>query len=446
MSDRTRSNGNTPAFAAWVSESLVPRFVSVGDTGSGEAAADGSQVVHVHNNIAEPSIDVDFESFVDFGSDSFLDFPDLLVDLDHTQSANVSRPKDGGRDSQTGKFSPRFDARKKFPRPHSRSIVGCSLNSPVHLLSSSWEAWLLSEQLARIYQTITSGSASIFLDYDCNLLTGSCRYQFDLSNPTLSNDLALGFSNAIPKDATQNAFMSEPLPQLPGKYRNQALKQLHVNDTSLPAQLSRNRAPSRAITVLGAVRYLDHFGELYGNKSSVDAKAQSEQILKEVLRCFSVQWLPNKVTSLESDIEDIMVSGPFTSAKQQTQQSSLAFVDTWIRARSLIKNAQSTVSFGVVYATLLFDTMIIPVEVLAGLEDNVREHEFLDTAFDKLSHLELQVKKYCANLGTESQHGALIESSLSIIRWFAYLRDTVVGLTADRPCRLEDVQSHNKGT
>lgn len=446
VSVRPRSSAKPPAFATLLSESLTPGLLSVGDTGSYEAAGDGSQVVHIHNRIAEPSIDIDFESFVDFGSDSFPDLPDLLADLEHTQSANTSRPKAGGRDFHNGNYSPRFDAGKTFPRPHFRSIVGCSLNSPVHLLSSSWEAWLLREQLARIYQTITSGSASIFLDYDCNLLTSSCRYQFDSSNPTLSNDSALGLSNAIPTDASQKAFMSEPLPQLTNKYPNQALKQSHTNHTSLPTQISRERPPSRAITVLGAVRYLDHFGELYGNKSSVASKAQSDQILKEVLRCFSVQWLPNKISSLESDLEDIMISGPYTSAKQQTPQSSLAFVDTWVRARSLIQNAQSTLSFGVVYATLLFDTIIIPIEVFAGIEDNVHEHEFLDNAFDKLSHLELQVKKYCENLGTESQHGALMESSLSIIRWFAYLRDTVVGLTADRPCRLEDAQSHNKGT
>lgn len=404
---------------------------SLESTQSLEVSDDGYQVAQDQDLISLSSTDFDFDTFVDFGLGS-LAVPEIpspsscpVIVEDQHQAHNIWTVQDSRR-------SP------KLPKSH--SIVGCSLNSPVHLLSSRWEAWLLSEQLARIYQTITSDSASIFLDYDCNLLTGSCRYRFAQSNADSS---ALVSSNSIPENAIQVDFASVPLPELPEACLNQTPDHLSMVDSRVPTQISQNRSSSGAITVLGAVRFLDHFGELYGNQPSVTAKAQSEQVLKEVLRCFAFQWLPNTMLSIHSDSSDFMLSS--LSTAQEPQQSHLAFVDTWIRARSLIKNAQSTPSFGVVYATLLFDTIIVPVEAARTLANDVFEHVFLDNAFHKLSQLERQVKKYCTNLGTRSRHGALIESSLSIICWFAYLRDTVVGLMTNRPCRLEDVDSHNKG-
>jgi hypothetical protein len=370
-----------------------------------------------HNPISASSVELDFDTFVDFGLYSLPDHQDTLA------VSEITRPS--------------------ICRPKSRSIVGCSLNSPVHLLSSTWEAWLLSEQLARIYQTITSDSASIFLDYNCNLLTGSHRYQFDQSSSVASKTSAGELSTAISEDAAHIDFTSISLSNPKESLSKQDTNPLSLIESVVPSQIPHNRPSSCTITVLGAVRFLDHFGELYGNHLSVTAKAQSDQILKEVLRCFAFQWLPNTIFSIDSDTNDLAFSdfppGP------QPQHSHLAYVDTWTRARSLIKNAQSTVSFGVVYATLLFDTIVIPVEASQGLANDILEHGFLDNAFHKLSQLEYHVKKYCANLGTTSQHGALVESSLSIIRWFAYLRDTVVGLMANRPCRLADVDSQNKG-
>lgn len=54
-------------------------------------------------------------------------------------------------------------------------LAGGSLNSPIRLLSSKLDAAILDERLTKIYDTIITGCASRFADYNCNLYaTASC--------------------------------------------------------------------------------------------------------------------------------------------------------------------------------------------------------------------------------------------------------------------------------
>jgi hypothetical protein len=439
--DRTRNRANARTTRAPPSEPLALEPSDSEITQWVHYSSDGLEVGQDSNTMSEPSMEFDFENILNFNSEYFLD-PSSLPIVPEITYPSIAQPTDSEYHLQPYNAPPCFEAEETGIRPGFGSIVGCSLNSPVRLLSSSWEAMLLSEHLARIYQTITSGSASIFLDYDCNLYTGRCRYRFDVSIPAHSDETSLMISNVTPNDPTPTVFTS----MSPPKIVHRSLDQQNTGDSGWSPRIPRKHEANRTITVLGAVRFLDHFGDLYGNCLSTNIKAQSNEILKEVLRTFSFQWLPiANSSSAEFKFGNSSSADFSTSSRQHPSQSSLAFVDAWIRTRSLIRNAQSVVSFGVVYATLLFDTIIIPDEVFAGLEEDVSRHEFLDTGFHKLAYLELLVEKYCVNLGTKSEHGALMESCLNIMRWFGYLRDTVVALTTDRSCRLQEVQSHSKG-
>ncbi|KAJ9244947.1 hypothetical protein DTO169E5_1328 [Paecilomyces variotii] len=184
------------------------------------------------------------------------------------------------------------------------------------------------------------------------------------------------------------------------------------------------------MTVWGAFQFLDHFSDLYGNRLSKKARKQSEEILREVIRVSSLQWLPESGAS--SEMGSLSSQGP-------RDASSNAYADSWYRARSLVRDAESIRSFTVVLATIAFDMVTIPQEACGDTPEPALRHEFLDVSLEKLSFLDSLVTKYCANLGPSSQYGAVMESCLNFARWFGYLRDTVAGLTTNRGCRLPEV-------
>lgn len=268
-------------------------------------------------------------------------------------------------------------------------IVGGSLTSPIHLLSSRLDASILDDRLARIYDTIITGCSSRFLDSDCNLYTEDGKYKLEDGPAKMSLQ---SISN-------------------PG--------QIATGDVLGPQHIGQ-------MTTLGIARFLDHFSDLYGNSMTPATRRQSERILSSVLRTFALQWMPSE-----------------SPDKTHLNDSTVAiFTDSWFRSRSLLKVAQSLRSYRLLYAVLLFDAIAIPAKAAGSVSAN----EFLDAGLQNLCYLDGLVKQYCENLGPESKYRSLLEASLNIIRWGAYIRDTGASLTANRECKLPDVVSQMNGT
>jgi hypothetical protein len=287
-----------------------------------------------------------------------------------------------------------------------RPAVGLSFNSPIYLLNSGIDATIFGDRLARIYEAIATASASRFLDYDCNLYATGSRYRLGDSDSASSDGSA-------PASSTVGSTVIAPR-------------------FALPAQ---SHAISHEISLLGSVRFLDHLGDLYGNRLNSAARKKSDETFKAVLRAFSMQWLPS---SPSFETRSAYGDFPRNSKSGETgDDSSLnAFIDARARARSLLNEAHDVRSFRVVLATLMFVGIVTPTKI-TDREDPVPNH-FLDTALQKLSYLDGLVTQYCANLGPSSTYGALSEASLSIVRWTAYIRDTGAALAMDRQCKLPD--------
>lgn len=300
-------------------------------------------------------------------------------------------------------------------RPNLQHFVGSSLNSPIRLLNSKLDATILDIRLARIHDTIVTGCASRFADYDCNLYATASRYR-------------LGDG-----DSEHHLLSSNASPQ------SQALTS--QTDISFGPGLAP-RDPGCMMTVLGTVRFLDHFSDLYGNRLTTVARRQSDAALKAVLRLFSLQWLSTaEPTSTSAD-------DPFANNPDGNQRAcnplENVFHGTWFQARTLLRNAQSVRSFRVVYATLFFDGIAIPTKA-HGATESIVAHEFLDAGLQKLISLDTLVNQYCATLGSHSVYGALLEASLSVVRWGGYIRDIGAALTTDHHCKLPGISSHAKG-
>ncbi|KAJ5375689.1 hypothetical protein N7517_007695 [Penicillium concentricum] len=293
-----------------------------------------------------------------------------------------------------------------------RPTVGLSFSSPIHLLNSGIDAKIFGDRLARIYEAIATASASRFLDYDCNLYATGSRYRL--------GDHESGSSNgSAPPRSTVDSTAISP------RYA------LSVSSQALPYEIS----------LLGSVRFLDHLGDLYGNRLNSTARKKSDETFKAVLRAFSMQWLPSS-PSFGASSGYAHFPRNSKSGEAGDDSSLDAFIDAWVQARSLLRDAHDVRSFRVVLSTLMFVGIVTPTKITDGA-DLVPNH-FLDTALQKLSYLDGLVTQYCANLGPSSTYSALAEASLSIVRWTAYIRDTGAALAMDRQCKLPDIWGTTK--
>ncbi|KAK4866000.1 hypothetical protein LT330_008740 [Penicillium expansum] len=306
----------------------------------------------------------------------------------------------------------RLHAGQNLESKNHRPSVGLSFNSPIYLLNSGIDAKIFGDRLARIYEAIATASASRFLDYDCNLYATKSRYRLGDSDSGSSNGSA-------PTSSAMDPIAIAPRFALP------------VSSQALPYDIS----------LLGSVRFLDHLGNLYGNRLNSTARKKSDETFKAVLRAFSMQWLPSSPSFGASSAHDHFPRNS-KSGEAGGESSLNAFIDAWVRARSLLNDAHHVRSFRVVLATLMFVGIVTPTKII-DREDLVPNH-FLDTALQKLSYLNGLVTQYCANLGPSSTYGALAEASLSIVRWTAYIRDTGAALAMDRQCKLPDLWGTTK--
>ncbi|OGM51321.1 hypothetical protein ABOM_000166 [Aspergillus bombycis] len=193
------------------------------------------------------------------------------------------------------------------------------------------------------------------------------------------------------------------------------------------------------MTIIGAVRFLDHFSDLYGNRLTVFARRKSDAVLKAVLRTFSLQWLSPNDSSTEAQLT---TNYNTTVGRDMPRDPPIdAFYDSWFQARSLIHSALSVQSFRVLYAIFMFDGISIPAKASG---ETLLAHEFLEVGLQKLNCLTELVEQYCMNLGPHSTYGAMMEASLSVVRWCAHVRDIGAALTADHLCKLSDASSNNK--
>jgi hypothetical protein len=119
---------------------------------------------------------------------------------------------------------------------------------------------------------------------------------------------------------------------------------------SLPVS---SKAIPYEISLLGSVRFLDHLGGLYGNRLNSAARKKSDETFNAVLRAFSMQWLPSS-SSFEASLAHDDFSRNPKSGEAGDDFSLNAFIDAWVRARSLLSDAKDIRSFRVVLATLLF--------------------------------------------------------------------------------------------
>ncbi|KAL4937877.1 Alpha/beta hydrolase family-domain-containing protein [Aspergillus oleicola] len=275
------------------------------------------------------------------------------------------------------------------------TVERCQEGHSPFLSNPGLDTTILDSRLAKIYNTIITGSASRFADFECNLYATVSRYRLD------DADSEGSIGQLLPSSESSSGLI---------EYARSSERGKAPQSYTPPLDNAGHH-----MTALGIVRFLDHFSGLYGNHLSASASRQSNETLKAVLRVFSMQWLSTSQNPSPDALMD-------------------AYTDAWFQARSLLQSTQSHYirSFRLIYALILFHGLSIPTKARQA----VPEHESLATGLETLLYLQRLVRKHCDTLGQSSMYKSIFEASLSVIAWAGYIRDIGAALTADHRCML----------
>ncbi|KIW46400.1 uncharacterized protein PV06_02072 [Exophiala oligosperma] len=291
-----------------------------------------------------------------------------------------------------------------------------AFNKPLHLLNSSLTGKIIEENLAQIYNVIVSGNALRWLP---SIVPGKQKHV------ACENDSWLITAPDAPplSNFVEGLIDPQSLPKPP------SAGHLLQQSSTVPHM----KTFEDGMTLLGAVRFLDHFGGLYGNHLGRFARKASDSALKEVLKAYSMQWLPARdgtltgTTSSHTHLADARIS--------TTSSISSLYHETWVHARDSLNSARNVRSFRVFYAILIFEAATAPEE---SHDWYFQISSFLDDAFDILRALGPLVRRHIKALGPSSLYSSALEKSLKFMEHFGYLRDTVSSLVGDRRCKLPD--------
>ena len=299
-----------------------------------------------------------------------------------------------------------------------------SFSRPALLLSSSLSDSMVGEVLARVYNSIVARNSMRWLRFEANPYAADSPYNL------LDNDL--------PPAATAGTGFNNALPDV-YQFRYAATQPEETSRDTSASRLAKKRPP---ISLLGAVRFLDHFSDFYGNRLGAHGRRASDSAIKATLTAYSMQWLP--VQSNPQQIYDSEKhSLPRWSYPQNRSLESI-YHQCWSHAKDTLENALGLRSFRIIYATFLFDAAAAPAQSHGSV---ACKNALLDSAFSALKELSHLVTHYAQTLGTSSEYSRLLVTSLAVIQWFGDLRDvtsSVINPRRPRPPELLPRGNYNK--
>jgi hypothetical protein len=198
------------------------------------------------------------------------------------------------------------------------------------------------------------------------------------------------------------------------------------------------------VTLVGVARFLDNFGNLYGNKLGAGMQKQHESTLVAVLQAFSLQWLPTSVSPETCNAlarvgaSALPLMHNFVG-DEASQSARALFLDAWFRAHSCLTRSTETRSFRHIYSVFLFQMITTPSEARTLLKDGERPEDLFEKGVRELQQLQKLVHKYCNQLSVNSMYRMLLETAVSIFQWHGYVRDTVNALLDGTPCVCPDI-------
>ncbi|KAF2096187.1 hypothetical protein NA57DRAFT_78958 [Rhizodiscina lignyota] len=277
-------------------------------------------------------------------------------------------------------------------------------NSPIGLLNSAFMTQVLGDRLNQVYKAVFGECASRFLSQSCNTYAKSRPYSLvDHQN----------YSKPSSPSETKSHHSSDQIERT-------------IWNCNVDSGFSASQSPPLAsdestaqLTLIGIARFLDNFGNLYGNHLTKKEQNAQEEMVLAVVQAFSMQWIP------PSDGEE-------------------RYCDTWNRAHHFLIRCHKTRSFRYIYSVLLFHMVTVPTEMEKKLSEDTTPNGLLDRALQEMQVLAGFVQRYCKQLPSHSIYGTLLETAVSVFQWYGYIRDTVASSVGERPCFLPDATHYDE--
>jgi Fungal Zn(2)-Cys(6) binuclear cluster domain len=376
-------------------------------------------------------------------------FPALDLDIELNTAASLSASAVTPDDHEIGaeKLDPSHMNRNRILNAADSGLAMPAISTPMQLLNASITAATVNSILASLYDKVLAGASSRFLNYSCNIFGGTRLRLYCLQDRYPSQWPATTPSQQRPDGLRppHNSLVSE------GSARGHSAQVVvgpavfrTAEGASSPLRAAHLDKDPQMMTLLGLVRFLDHFSELYGNKLDSRARKESDNVLASVMQAFSMQWLAKSDDSALESEEGSLYCEPLASY-DLSEPGIRTFLDTWFRARSDLRKARSTRSFTMIYAIFLFNMTVRPTGLSATITEMGQPHEFLDEGLKHLCVLQKLVQKYCGVLGNTSIYAKAMRSCLNMMRWFGYIRDTVSSFTDARKGLLLDFLDAHEG-
>ncbi|RDW66632.1 hypothetical protein BP5796_09381 [Coleophoma crateriformis] len=320
---------------------------------------------------------------------------------------------------------------RQIYNPTKDYIPGHWKGSPIQLLNSTATRSLLGDRLYDMYRTMMSGIETRYLTYTCNSYSPINKYYFlegeeeEIAPDSVSKSPPLLSNHSINRSGVKQTVEMTPEMSPSREYI----------DLSRLSKGSEKEDEARKVTFVGLAQFLDHFGHLYGNRLDKQTKKEDEEVLVAVQRAFALQW---------STCDDLGATTYKHNHQQQRSGETEAsvsnariFATAWFNARSQISNTKPHHSFARIYTILLFHTMHAPAEA----ENLTQESdEILRQGLEEFLTLRNLVEEYYSkHLSSTSIYRMLLESSVKIFHWFAYIRDTMASMVSDRACVLQNI-------
>ncbi|KEF56375.1 uncharacterized protein A1O9_07956 [Exophiala aquamarina CBS 119918] len=335
------------------------------------------------------------------------------------------------------------------PASHSKSVEGQDRNaiiglwkgSPIHLLNSSVASQLLNLSLGEVYNSMMLGITTRYLDYNCNLFAcSSYKYVFeseDLGQPSALSSEHVSMSSDPAAKSTANTRRSSTFLPLWRKSNHNFRPDTLYNHTLSTKQVATQTS---RVTMIGVARFLDNFGPLYGNSVEQEIRKQDELALTAVLQAFALQFAPSDPRScpLESKVARPQNAVFGSRVKEQTTNSTQVFTAAWHHAYLNLLSTKDNRSFVHIYAVFLFQMTVVPSESLVSKDVKRSPLDLLDVALSQMEELRQLVQAYYSDLGAGSLYRFLLDSSLTIFRWYSLVRDSIASILHERPCYMED--------
>ncbi|KAF2236220.1 hypothetical protein EV356DRAFT_531155 [Viridothelium virens] len=272
---------------------------------------------------------------------------------------------------QTQGLPEHMQDRSSFDAPVNGPPSTFSLRSPVSLLNSSFTAKLANAYLAGIYGSMMDSLTLRWLSYRSNVFAGP--YCYDLRSERVGQK-PLECGGLESPDFADPVKMTSCLPllsQLSTSSKHKDVMRLECPYSALGSHFPNTTAQrSESVTLIGACRFLDNFGPLFGNKIDQNTRDGQELAFERVIQAFALQYAPISprvcVISKNNDDQELGVD----SAKP-------------------------------------FKIILVQCAISSD--------------------------------GIDSGLLILASSSLRLVKWYAYTRDTLASLLSNRKCVLEDV-------